>query len=255
MARWPRPVVIQGGRDGAGADAGTPDGAAPGRSGRTNGSAGRAAGPGRPGRQRRGWSSSRPAPTDHRPAARVNRDASLSLAAPASGRSGPHASGGHGGSPGSAAQPAGPCGGAHAPHCRRRNRSHRGHSSCKQSPADGNRHTGTDGLISDWTALLRRFGMDERLPWQDTQPACVPGTMWGHGAEPDGQVMPGVVLAPELWQARRAPSSRFSWAYLRSDTRRSITRSLQQRRQLWRHLCAMIPDGTRRHLRADSHRR
>ena len=99
----------QGGRDDAGGGAGTPGGAAAGRSGRTSGSADRAAWPGRPGRRRRVWPSSRPAPTDHRRPARVNRDASLSVAAPASGPSGRRACGGHDGSPGSAAQPAGSC--------------------------------------------------------------------------------------------------------------------------------------------------
>ena len=99
---------VQGGRDDAGGGAGTPGGAAAGRSGRTSGSADRAAGAGRPGRRRRVWPSSRPAAADHRRPVRVNRDASLSLVAPASGPSGRHACGGHDGSPGSAAQPLGP---------------------------------------------------------------------------------------------------------------------------------------------------
>ena len=111
---------VQGGRDDAGGGAGTPGGAAAGRSGRTSGSADRAAGAGRPGRRRRVWPSSRPAPADHRQAVRVNRDASLSVAAPASGPSGRHACGGHDGSPGSAAGlvSGDNQGGCHHPDCR-----------------------------------------------------------------------------------------------------------------------------------------
>ena len=120
MARWPPSDGVQGGRDDAGGGAGTPGGAAAGRSGRTSGSADRAAWPGRPGRRRRVWPSSRPAPPDHRLAVRVNRDASLSVAAPANGSSGPHASGGHDGSPGSAAGlvSGDNQGGCHHPDCR-----------------------------------------------------------------------------------------------------------------------------------------
>ena len=212
MARWSRRMVIQGGRDDAGVDAGTPDGAVPGRSGRTSGSADRATGAGQPGRQRRLGSSSRPAPTDHRPAVRVNRDASLSLAAPASGPCVPHASDGHGGSPDSAAQPAGRCTDVPAAHSRRRSRSDRGHSNCKRSPAGGNRHTGTGGLIADRPAPRRRSGMDERHSRQDTRPTCVPGTMWGTAPMQNLQVERGAVLALKVWQALAAPSSRFVWS-------------------------------------------
>ena len=201
-------MVIQGSRDGAGADAGTPGGAAPGRSRRTNGSADRAAGPGRPGRQRREWSSSRPAPTDHHPVLRVNRDASLSLAAPATGSSAPHACGGHDGSPDSAAQPAEPSSGAPAAHSRRRSSADRGRSNCKRSPAGGNRHTGTDDPTVDRPAPLRSSGVDARRPRQDTWPACVPGTMWGTAPMQNLQVARGAVLAPELCQGLAAPSAR-----------------------------------------------
>ena len=249
------PVVIQGGRDDAGVDAGTPDGAAPGRSGRTSGSADRATGAGQPGRQRRLGSSSRPAPTDHRPAVRVNRDASLSLAAPASGPCVPHASDGHGGSPDSAAQPAGRCTDVPAAHSRRRSRSDRGHSNCKRSPAGGNRHTGTGGLIADRPAPRRSSGVDEHHPWQDTRPACVPGTMWGHGAEPDCQVTrPASCLPPNSGKpsARRLPRSLgshpcqacagLSAIHSRSTAGSGVTP-------------LRMTHATRRRLCADSHRR
>ena len=154
------------------------------------------------------WSSSRPAPTDHRPAARVNRDASLSVAPPASGSSAPHACGGHDGSPDSAVQPAEPSGGAPAAHSRRRSRADRGRSNCKRSPGGGNRRTGTDGPMADRAALLRRCDMDGRHCWQDSRPACVPGTMWGTAPMLNLQVVRGAVLAPQVWQAAAAPSSR-----------------------------------------------
>jgi hypothetical protein len=123
---------VQGGRDDAGGGAGTPGGAVAGRSGRTSGSADRAAWPGRPRRRRRVWSSSRPAPTDHRPVARVNRDASLSLVGPASDPFGRRAFGGHGGLPGSAFRPVGPFAGGPAERTLQRSRSGRGRSNCKR---------------------------------------------------------------------------------------------------------------------------
>jgi len=194
-------MVIRGGRDDAGADAGTPGGAAPGRSRRTNGSADRAAGPSRPGRQRREWSSSRPAPTDHRTVLRVNRDASLSLAAPASGPSGQRACGGRDGSPDSAARPAEPSGGASGANTRRRSSADRGRSNGKQSPAGGNRHTGTDGPTPDRPLPLRSSGVDARRPRQDTWPACLPGTMWGTAPMLNLQVVRGAVLTPNTARA------------------------------------------------------
>jgi len=208
MARWPRWVVIQGGRDDAGGGAGTPGGAAAGRSGRTSGSADRAAGASRPGRRRRVWPSSRPAPPDHRRPVRVNRDASLSVAAPASGPFGQRACGGHDGSPGSAARPAGPFAAGPLWHSHRRSRADRGRSNCKRSPAGGNRRTGTDGPTAGRPALCRRHDVDECHRWQDSRPACVPGTMWGTAPMQNLQVARGAVLAPKHWQAPAAPSSR-----------------------------------------------
>jgi len=199
--------VIKGDRDDAGGGAGTPGGAAAGRSGRTSGSADRAAWLGRPGRPRRVWPSSRPAPTDHRSPVRVNRDASLSVAAPANGPSGQRACGGRDGSPGSAARPAGRSAAGPLWHSLRRSRPDRGRSNCKRSPAGGTRRTGTDGLIAGRAPLCRKHSVDERYRWQDTRPACVPGTMWGTAPMQNCQVARGAVLAPKLWQALAAPSS------------------------------------------------
>jgi hypothetical protein len=49
--------------------------------------------------------------------------------------------------------------------------------------------------------------VDERHRWQDTRPACVPGTMWGTAPRLNLQVGRGAVLAPRLWQAPATPSS------------------------------------------------
>ncbi len=97
---------VQRGRDAAGGDAGTPDGATAGRSGRTSGSAGPA------GRRPSAGEASvtRDRHRDQRQqitraAAGVNPDASLFLVAPGSGPSGRHARAGLAGSPGSAGRP------------------------------------------------------------------------------------------------------------------------------------------------------
>ena len=52
--------------------------------------------------------------------------------------------------------------------------------------------------------------MDERQRWQDSRPACVPGTMWGTAPRQNLQVVHGAVLTRQLWQAAVAPSSRLS---------------------------------------------
>ena len=92
-------------------------------------------------------------------------------------------------------------------HSHRRSRPDRGRSNCKRSPAGGNRRTGTDGPIAGRPALCRRHSVDERHRWQDTRPACVPGTVWGTAPLQNLQVERGAVLAPKLWQALAAPSS------------------------------------------------
>jgi len=138
---------------------------------------------------------------------RVNRDASLSVAAPANGPSGQRACGGRDGSPGSAARPAGRSVAAPAGHRRRCSRADRGHSNCKRSPVGGNRRTGTDDLIAGRGPLCRRHSVDERHRWQDTRPACVPGTVWGTAPLQYLQVERGAVLASKLWQALATPSS------------------------------------------------
>ena len=210
MARWPRCVVIEGGRDDAGGGAGTPGEAAAGRSGRTSGSADRAAGAGRPGPQRCVGSSSRPGTADHRLAVRVNRDASLSVAEPASGPSGRHATGGHDGLLDNVVPPAGSSVAEPAGHRRRRSRSDRGRSNCKRSPGGGSLRTGKDGPISARPALCHRHGVDERQRWQDSRPACVPGTVWGTAPMPNLQVARGAVLAHKSGRPplRRPPARR-----------------------------------------------
>ena len=55
----------------------------------------------------------------------------------------------------------------------------RGHSNCIRPPADGNERTDTVDPTPDRPASLRRSGVDGRLRWQDTPPACVPGMVWG----------------------------------------------------------------------------
>ena len=165
-------------------------------------------GAGRPGPQRCVGSSSRPGAADHRLAVRVNRDASLSVAAPASGPSGRHASDGHDGLPGSVVRPAGSSVAEPAERTPQRSRSGRGRSNCKRSPAGGNLRTEKDGPIAGRPALCRRASVDERHRWQDSRPACVPGTMWGTAPMQNLQVARGAVLARQVWQAAAAPSSR-----------------------------------------------
>ena len=93
-------------------------------------------------------------------------------------------------------------------HNHRRSRSDRGRSNCTRSPGRGTRHTGTDGPRAGRPAPCRRHGVDERQRWQDSRPACVPGTVWGTAPRLNLQVVRGAVLAPKLWQALAAPSSR-----------------------------------------------
>ena len=119
------------GRDDAGA-AETPDGAATDNGGRTIGSTDRAAGAHLPeGKHHRQLASLRPAPADHAPPARGNRDASLFLARRGSGPFGRHARGGRAGSPGNADPPPEPsCAGrvCRSRHC---SRPARDRSSCR----------------------------------------------------------------------------------------------------------------------------
>jgi hypothetical protein len=136
----------------------------------------------------------------------VNRDASLYLAAHASGRSGRHASDGHDGSPGSAGQSVEPFVGEPAHYSRRRSRPCPGRSNCKPPPGDGNSRTRTDGPIAVRLAPRRRRGMDEYSHSQDVRPACVPGTVWGTPPMLSRQVVRGAVLATKLWQALAALS-------------------------------------------------
>jgi hypothetical protein len=96
---------VQHGRDDAGGDAGPPGEAAARSGGRTSGSAGPMAGTDQQEKRCRSWSASRPTPADHPPAAGVNHDASLFLAAPGSGPVVQRASGRRERSSGNAGQP------------------------------------------------------------------------------------------------------------------------------------------------------
>ena len=189
----------QHGRDGDRDGAGTPGEAAADRDDRTNGSASSLAGAARPERRRRARSPSRRPPANHPPAAAVNHDASLFLAAsphvafqrqrrrnfgrastrvraasPDTGPSGRHAS---------RLAPTGlliasaclgaASGDAPVRRNRRRSRSARGRSSGTRPPGSHTARTGTDGQTPARPARHRRRGVDERHPWQDTRPAFV----------------------------------------------------------------------------------
>ena len=181
--------------------------------------------------------------------ARVNRDASLSVAAPASGPSGRHASDGHDGLLDNAVRPAGSSVAEPAGNRRQRSKSDRGRSNCKRSPGGGNLRTGKDGPISARPALCRRRGVDERHRWQDSRPACVPGTVWGTAPMQNLQVARGAVLAPKLWQALAAPSS---WCPPPSmPARASAGRSAPALPHLTRHQdCSAPPGASRRAMLA-----
>ena len=138
----------------------------------------------------------------------MNRDASLSVAAPASGTSGRHATDAHDGLLDNVVQPAGSSVAEPVGHRRQRSRADRGRSNCKRSPGGGNLRTGKDGPIAGRPALCRRHGVDQRHRWQDSRPACVPGTVWGTAPMQNLQGARGAVLAPKLCQALTAPSSR-----------------------------------------------
>ena len=86
-------------------------------------------------------------------------------------------------------------------------RADRGCNNCTRSPGRGTRRTETDGPRADQPRLPCRHGVDERHGWQDSRPACVPGTVWGTAPTLNLQVARGAVLTPRLWQALAAPSS------------------------------------------------
>jgi len=86
---------VQHGRDDAGGRAETPDGATAGSSDRTSGSANPRVAAGQQRKRCCAGASSRPAPAEHPPPARVSREASLSSVAPASGLSAGHVAAGH----------------------------------------------------------------------------------------------------------------------------------------------------------------
>ena len=198
---------------------------------------------------------SRPGAADHRLAVRVNRDASLSVAAPASGPSGRHASDGHDGLPGSVVRPAGSSVAEPAERTPQRSRSGRGRSNCKRSPGGGNLRTEKDGPIAGRPALCRRASVDERHRWQDSRPACVPGTMWGTAPMQNLQVARGAVLARQVWQAAAAPSSRLP-SFIPARTRAGQSPTALRSPSSSAVTPATTPSGdARRRLCADSHRR
>jgi hypothetical protein len=173
------------------------------------------------------------------------------LPRPPAARPGQRACGGHDGLPGSAARPAGRFAAGPLWHNGRCSRPGRGRSNCKRSPAGGNRRTGTDGMMAARPAPRRGHSMDERHPWQDSRPACVPGTMWGTAPGQNLQVVLGAVLSPELCQGLAAPSSRLSGTIpARERVDQSPTMPPLPPRP------AVTPSGdARRRLCADPHRR
>ena len=212
-------------------------------------------GAGRPGPQRCVGSSSRPGAADHRLAVRVNRDASLSVAAPASGPSGRHASDGHDGLPGSVVRPAGSSVAEPAERTPQRSRSGRGRSNCKRSPGGGNLRTEKDGPIAGRPALCRRASVDERHRWQDSRPACVPGTMWGRRRCRTCKLRAAPCLPAKFGRPplRRPPGCR---ALSQPEHELVSHRLLCDLPQVRPSHPAATPSGdARRRLCADSHRR
>jgi hypothetical protein len=128
---WVPSGRVQYGRHSAGADARTPDAAMAGSHDHTNGSVAPAAEARQRREHRHARPQSRPVPADHLPAARVNRDASLSSEATDSGPSGQRAAAGHAGSPGTAAPPPARSVAVPAQRSRGCSRSAPGRSSCK----------------------------------------------------------------------------------------------------------------------------
>ena len=64
--------------------------------------------------------------------------------------------------------------------------------------ATANNHLVAATGAQEQTALLRRCGMDGRHGWQDSRPACVPGTVWGKAPTLNLQVARGAVLTPRF---------------------------------------------------------
>ena len=137
---------------------------------------------------RRSRSSASWTPADHRSAGRVNRDASLSCRAPGNDARAQHGRAVPDGWFGSAVRRPAGCGGAHAGRSGRRSRSGRGRSSCRSAPGGDIPHKRTAGLTRHRRRRIGRHHVDERHDCRDNRPACVSGTVWGHGVERNRQV-------------------------------------------------------------------
>ena len=158
--------------------AGTPGGAGPDSGGRTNDSARPSAGadPARQLRRSRSPASRRAA--NHRPAAGVNRDASLFCSAPDSGLVARHGGGALRRWCDSAVRHTSASGAGPAGRSPRRNRFGRGRSSYRSPPAYGSPRRGTAAPMPPRREMAERQ-VDLRHDCRDIDPACVPGTVWG----------------------------------------------------------------------------
>ena len=169
--------------------------AAPGKDDRTNESAMPRAGAAQPGKPCRSSPLSRRPAENHPAAAWVNRDASLFLARPDNGPSGRHGSGGRETTPDSAERPLAGTADARAGRSRRYSRPGRGRNSGRSPPGSGRPDTGTTGPRPIPSVLCRRRGVDERRLRPDSDPAFVPGTVWGTAPMQNRQVTVGAVFA------------------------------------------------------------
>lgn len=130
---------------------------------------------------------------NHLAMVRVNRDASLFLAAPGSAVPDRHAPAVPGDWFGTAHRPPAGFAAGRAGRSLQRSISGLGRNNCKSAPARGIPRRGTAVLTRLYRDQTDGSGLDFRPVWRDIDPACVPGTVCGHGAEQNCQVEVGAV--------------------------------------------------------------